>query len=1003
MELGTKRPLKEDEHADHSVTSRGGIARRAGIRAGEGRLVGWVATLFAVTQASHGLGATTADTLFLSRFGIEFLPVMILASGPAVMFATIFYMAGMRRLGAARWLAPTLLSLAGWVALERLAVAARMPGAYPLIWLGAQVAILVSYTVVWNAAGEVCTTRQAKRLFPIFASAGIAGAIAGNGVAGTLTAALGTENLLIIHAGLLAGAAAIMATRVRPFMKSFDTSLHSSIVSDLRAGFDLTRTNPLLRLLAWLAIALNVLFFLVVFRFNETVATSFGTEAELARFIGTFAAVATVATLATALFGAGRLFRQIGVVGTLLIVPAVYLFGFGLWSVSFGLVTATLVRGTQWVAVNALGGTALSSMFNVIPGKRRSQAATFNAAIPTQIGTTIAGALLVFDSSIPEPGLIFIGLGLSVGALALGVRMRHAYTDALVRAVHTGLEVFSAPTPGVQKPTLDADAHEALSAALSDPSPGRRAIAATLLGRLESDGREHWPQALADEDPRVRAAALHAISDRPESVEMARDLLADPVANVRRRAVQILEKHGDPISSSSESLVDPDPVVRASAAILTDPDTGGRILDSMLSSTDRAIVLAALEALAHRPTVIGDDVARFVTHPDRQVRAAAARCLIGRTDRIDTLLSLLDDPSIRVRNAAADTLAAHPDTVDALVELLSHGSVRACDAALQALAERGLGGDRCREWISGEVARARYLRLHRMVLLVGSPTETVGYLSRLLRSREHRLERWALMAITVAETENVIPVLKRAIWAEDPEVSAQALEALDSLASHSLVRPLIALLEDDSTPPNHDAEQTLRILANDTDDWIRALSIRSLIEGDYPHQDQLRTRWATDPSPLVRTVMSRSTNQMNETDTFDTVDRVLALQRASIFSEIDPEDLERIAVAAIERRYHPDETIYRYGEEGKELLVVVSGDVEVRRPNGQAIRTFGAGEHVGELALLGRRTRAADVIAGPAGVHVLALEAAEFEVILEERPTVAMAMLATLADRMGTM
>ncbi len=70
---------------------------------------------------------------------------------------------------------------------------------------GAQVAVLVSYTILWIAAGEVCTTRQAKRLFPIFASAGIVGAIAGNGLAGPLTSLLGAENLLLIHAALLVG------------------------------------------------------------------------------------------------------------------------------------------------------------------------------------------------------------------------------------------------------------------------------------------------------------------------------------------------------------------------------------------------------------------------------------------------------------------------------------------------------------------------------------------------------------------------------------------------------------------------------------------------------------------------------------------------------------------------------------------------------------------------------------------------------------------------------
>ena len=141
---------------------------------------------------------------------------------------------------------------------------------------------------------------------------------------------------------------------------------------------------------------------------------------------------------------------------------------------------------------------------------------------------------------------------------------------------------------------------------------------------------------------------------------------------------------------------------------------------------------------------------------------------------------------------------------------------------------------------------------------------------------------------------------------------------------------------------------------------------------------------------------------MDVPGSFDTVDRVMALQGVPIFSDIDPEDLERIAEYASERHYQPEEAIYRYGAEGDEILVIISGEVEIRRPNGEVIRTYGAGEPVGELAFLRRRPRAADVVAGSSEVHALALGAAELEEILEERPAVALAMLATLAERLGT-
>ncbi|MGQ0849697.1 MAG: hypothetical protein ACT4OP_11365, partial [Actinomycetota bacterium] len=148
-----------------------------GVRSEEGPLVAWIFALFAVTQAGQGLAANTADTLFFVRFGVESLPVMILISGPVLMVTTLVYAGGLGRLGSRRWLAPTLAAMAGLLVIERVAVSFDVPAVYAVVWLGAQAAILVSYTVMWNAASDCCDTRQAKRLFPLFAAAGIFGGV----------------------------------------------------------------------------------------------------------------------------------------------------------------------------------------------------------------------------------------------------------------------------------------------------------------------------------------------------------------------------------------------------------------------------------------------------------------------------------------------------------------------------------------------------------------------------------------------------------------------------------------------------------------------------------------------------------------------------------------------------------------------------------------------------------------------------------------------------------
>ncbi|HSK96329.1 MAG TPA: hypothetical protein VK891_06915, partial [Euzebyales bacterium] len=178
-------------------------ARLLGVRVTDVTLLTWLVALFAVTQAGHGVGSNIGDALFFVRFGVGSLPQMILLSGIAVMVVTAGYAAAMSRVGLGRLLPWVAWGLAALLCAERLLAATGVAAVYAVIWLTEQVVVLVTFTMMWSAAGEACDTRQAKRLFPVLASAGIAGGFAGNLLTGPLAVALGTPNVLLVHAGLL--------------------------------------------------------------------------------------------------------------------------------------------------------------------------------------------------------------------------------------------------------------------------------------------------------------------------------------------------------------------------------------------------------------------------------------------------------------------------------------------------------------------------------------------------------------------------------------------------------------------------------------------------------------------------------------------------------------------------------------------------------------------------------------------------------------------------------
>lgn len=132
---------------------------------------------------------------------------------------------------------------------------------------------------------------------------------------------------------------------------------------------------------------------------------------------------------------------------------------------------------------------------------------------------------------------------------------------------------------------------------------------------------------------------------------------------------------------------------------------------------------------------------------------------------------------------------------------------------------------------------------------------------------------------------------------------------------------------------------------------------------------------------------------------------MLALRRVPLFEGLDPEDLQRIAATAIERVYAADEVLMTQDAIGEGLVVLLEGRVRVEKhePDGSVriVRTYEAGEHIGELAVLRDRPRAASVLAEPGGARGLWVSGQALKAILRERPDAAMAMLATLAERIS--
>ena len=610
-------------------------------------------SLFFVIQVSSAFSANATDALFFSEFGVERLPPMIVLAGLVVLVVLLGHSAAIGRFGATVWLPVvtgfcSILAMASWgLSLS------GFQWAYPVIWVGSQTLIWLTFSVMWNGAAASCDTRQAKRLYPLFASGGVAGAILGNLFTGPAAAITSTETLLGLQGLALAVAAYQMSRAARGFQERPEAG--HRVIGELRSAVQTIAASNLLRRVSVVAFGFSTLFFLVVFPFNEAVAARFETAADTAQFLlGVFSSVATGATFLTSLLVARRLFARIGVVASLLTVPIAYVIGFSLWLWSFDLTTASLVRGAQWVVVNAIGGTAMFSLYNVLSGRRRGQVAAFVTAVPTQLGIAAGG--LVLTTPLDGDAMFAVGLAGAVLLLVVITGMKTAYVSALIEAVRSGLiGVFRAPHPTVTSP-LGRESAALLVELLEDPSPQAKLVGiAGLAAAGEADHAVALKRLLDHDDGEIRVATLDALDVLvPDAMEdLLGQCLVDPDPRVRSHALRSLaRRHPDSATvAASRMIKDPSVEVAAVAAWLLKDDDGGPVLQRLMGNDD-ADVLATV--LAAAPDDVGEiELSPLLSHPDSRVRVHAA----SRMDDPETLRPLLDDPAVPVRQAVSRRLA----------------------------------------------------------------------------------------------------------------------------------------------------------------------------------------------------------------------------------------------------------------------------------------------------------------------------------------------------------
>jgi CRP/FNR family transcriptional regulator, cyclic AMP receptor protein len=122
------------------------------------------------------------------------------------------------------------------------------------------------------------------------------------------------------------------------------------------------------------------------------------------------------------------------------------------------------------------------------------------------------------------------------------------------------------------------------------------------------------------------------------------------------------------------------------------------------------------------------------------------------------------------------------------------------------------------------------------------------------------------------------------------------------------------------------------------------------------------------------------------------------LSGVPLFADVPARQVRKIARLGSVARFDAKTPIVNAGDPGEAFYVILSGRAKIRRGRGRAAAQIGPGAYFGEMALVDGAPRSATIVAETETTCLL-LTRRRFAKLLRGEPTVALALLRTLAAR----
>ncbi len=271
------------------------------------------------------------------------------------------------------------------------------------IWVSVFNLFVVS--VFWSFMADLFSNAQGKRLFGLIAAGGSLGAISGPAFTAGLSTSIGTSNLLLVSAGLLAAALICILQLIRyghahPTAGS-EAALGGSIMSGIKNTFGSSYLLGI-ALFIWLYTTLSTFLY---FEQAHIVKAAFTDSAERTQVFAIIDLVVNALTILIQIFVTGHVMRRFGVATALASIPALLSLGFMVLAMAPILPVLIITQVVRRAGNYALTKPSREVLFTVIDRESKYKAKNFIDTVVYRGGDAVAGWLFA--------GLKGLGFGLS--------------------------------------------------------------------------------------------------------------------------------------------------------------------------------------------------------------------------------------------------------------------------------------------------------------------------------------------------------------------------------------------------------------------------------------------------------------------------------------------------------------------------------------------------------------------------------------------------------------